>query len=65
MFENLTSRERCLLHAINMIHDRVEFYKNCCGGEVFAYESAATILDYAWNENWECLNQFDYFNEKE
>jgi len=29
-----------------------------------AYDSATAILEYAWNENWEALNQFDYFGEE-
>lgn len=29
-----------------------------------AYDSATAILEFAWDENWEALNQFDYFGEE-
>ena len=29
-----------------------------------AYDSATAILEFAWNEDWETLNQFDYFGEE-
>ena len=70
--ENLTNRERCLLRAIGMIKDRKNYYDNVRGfsiselanGMYCAYDSAATILELAWDENWEALNQFDYFGKE-
>ena len=70
--ENLTNRERCLLRAIRMINDRKNHYDNVrsfsiselANGMYCGYDSASAILDYAWDENWEALNQFDYFGEK-
>lgn len=70
--ENLTNRERCLLRAIGMLKDRRNYYADACETSVigitnetyWAYDSAVAILEFAWNENWEALNQFDYFGEK-
>lgn len=67
--ENLTNRERCLLRAIGMLKDRRNYYNDAREpfaigntNEMYcAYESATAILEFAWNENWEALNQFDYF----
>ena len=70
--ENLTNRERCLLRAIGMLKDRKNYYASMrkpvdvdvTDGMYWAYDSAAAILEYAWNEDWETLNQFDYFGEE-
>jgi len=69
---DMTNRERCLLRAIGMLKDRKNYYYNARNlstsgvgdGMYCAYDSAATILDYAWDENWEALNQFDYFGKE-
>lgn len=69
--ENLTSRERCLLRAIGILKDRRNYYADAhepfaigtIDGIYSAYGSAVAILEYAWDENWEVLNQFDYFGE--
>ena len=72
-FENLTNRERCLLRAIGMLKDRRNYYADARGpfsissttdGTYWAYVSAVEILEFAWDENWEALNQFDYFGEE-
>ena len=70
--ENLTNRERCLLRAIGMLKDRRNYYADVrnfflselADGMYCAYDSAAAILEFAWDENWEALNQFDYFGEE-
>ena len=70
--ENLTNRERCLLRAIGMLKDRKNYYYNACNfspselvnGMYCAYDSAAAIFEFAWDENWEALNQFDYFGKE-
>ena len=70
--ENLTNRERCLLRAIGMLKDRKNYYADACetpaigitDGMHWAYDSATAILEFAWNEDWETLNQFDYFGEE-
>ena len=70
--ENLTNRERCLLRAIGMLKDRKNYYADVCESfaigttnEMYwAYDSAVAILEFAWDENWEALNQFDYFGEE-
>lgn len=62
--ENLTNRERCLLRAIGMLKDRKNYYADTGCEEYYAYDSAVAILEFAWNENWEALNQFDYFGEE-
>lgn len=71
--ENLTNRERCLLRAIGMLKDRKNYYADAgefsigdslTKGMYYAYDTTTAILDFAWNENWEALNQFDYFGEE-
>ena len=70
--ENLTNRERCLLRAIGLIKDRMIYYADACetsasdltNGMRSAYSSATAILEFAWDEDWETLNQFDYFGEE-
>lgn len=70
--ENLTNRERCLLRAIGMLKDRKNYYADVrepftigvTDGTYWAYDSAVAILEFAWDENWEALNQFDYFGEE-
>ena len=70
--ENLTNRERCLLRAIGMLKDRRDYYADArepfaigtIDGIHLAYDSAVAILEFAWNEDWETLNQFDYFGEE-
>ena len=70
--ENLTNRERCLLRAIGMFKDRRKYYADArsfsvsglADGMCCAYDSATAILEFAWDENWEALNQFDYFGEE-
>lgn len=36
--------------------------KQCALSEASAYNSAWWILHYAMTENWEALEQFDYYN---
>ena len=62
--ENLTNRERCLLRAVGMLKDRMDYYANACCEEYYAYDSAVAILEFAWDEDWEALNQFDYFGKE-
>lgn len=57
----MTEQERCMLRAYGIIRERAniarlerDFVK------ATAYESAAEMIRYGINCNWECLNQFDY-----
>ena len=57
-------RDRCLLRALGLLEDRGKYWANQkdykrCG----CYDSAANILRYAMNEDWEALNQYDYYDE--
>lgn len=63
--------------ALQMLKDREEYYseqaekleshtaKQCALSEANAYHSAWWILYYAIHEDWECLDQFDYFRKGE
>ena len=63
--EKMTFKDRCLLRALGMLEDRANYYLTQYNDmhRATAYQSAAYILRYAIDENWEMLNQFDYFGE--
>jgi len=71
--ENLTNRERCLLRAIGMLKDRKNYYASMhkpvdidvTDKMYWAYDSAVAILESAWDEDLETLNQFDYFGKED
>ena len=54
--------DRAIFRAYGMFRDRANFYGHDAMG--YAYENAATILEYAMTDNWSCLNQFDYFGKE-
>ena len=58
-------KERCLLRAYRLLQDRAHYYFTQYQdlSRATAYQSAADILRYAMEENWEALNQYDYYNE--
>ena len=69
--------EELINRALRMIHDRYKYFgqraKNePTSGPIYrelatfaaAYKSAYDILDYAINNNEECLKEFDYYNDK-
>ena len=64
MNEKLSNKDKCILQAFKILVDRANYYES---NKVYAlgqaYQSAAQILEYAMDENWEALNQFDYFGE--
>lgn len=63
--------------ALQMLKDREEYYgnkahesdsyvvKQCALSEASAYNSAWWILHYAMHEDWDCLDQYDYFRKEE
>lgn len=65
MENNETALEMCL----RMLKERADYWRPRLG-EYFtglgdAYSSAANLLEYAMQDNIECLRQFDYYHEKE
>lgn len=45
-----------------MYTERIAFYTRIgCFHEASAYESARRMLEYAHNDDHDCLSQFDYF----
>lgn len=64
--KELNEQERCLLRAYGIMRERANYYR--LGNTekdiavAIAYESASDLLRYGADMNWECLNQFDYFN---
>ena len=58
-------KERCLLRAYGLLQDRADYWASQSDHpRATAYQSALTILHYAMEENWEALNQYDYYNEE-
>ena len=62
--ENETALEMCL----RLLKERAEYwYKNSDDGYEegmsVGYENAAFILEYAMQDDIECLRQFDYYHE--
>lgn len=48
-----------------ILHDRARYYaKHEKDDIVLAYETAITLIEYGISENWECVEQFDYFKER-
>lgn len=48
-----------------ILHDRAQYYaKREKDDIVMAYETAITLIEYGEKDNWECVEQFDYFKEK-
>ena len=58
-----TPQMRAVFRAYGMMRDRATFYGKDAMG--YAYEGVATLLEYTMTENWEALNQFDYFNKED
>ena len=57
-------KERCLLRAYRLLQNRADYWASQSDhSRATAYQSALTILHYAMEENWEALNQYDYYNE--
>jgi hypothetical protein len=49
--------------ALDIMRKRAEYYNRKKNYErAVAYESCATMLEYAIKENWECLEQFDDYS---
>lgn len=71
MNKNETALEMCL----RMLRERAEYWKSgisgdsyirgMVGGRADAYTSAACMLEYAMQDNIECLRQFDYYHKDE
>lgn len=54
-----TPYERAIFHALGIIRERALLYQaEKDFARATAYSSAADILAYAMEENWECMNQF-------
>ena len=64
--------------ALNILENRFQYWneqasyddktrdeKIICLARSSAYNSAWWILYYAIHEDWDCLDQFDYFNKEE
>ena len=62
--------DKAIFKAYGLLRDRVSFYNveapysDRDADFATAYENACTMLEYAMTDNWECLNQFDYFKER-
>lgn len=63
-------RDRAVFRVYGIFRDRMNYYLHspCPANETqktmgHIYETAALLLEYAMTENWEVLNQFDYFGE--
>lgn len=67
-FNEMNSQEHALLRAYGLLRERMNYYN--LGATVadksraVAYESASEILKAGINEDWEMLNQFDYYDER-
>lgn len=71
MSKNETALEMCL----RMLKERAKYWGSGISGDSYirgmvsgradAYNSAASILEYAMQDNIECLWQFDYYHENE
>lgn len=71
MDKNETALEMCL----RMLKERADYWNSGISGDSFirgmvsgradAYNSAAIMLEYAMQNNIECLRQFDYYHEDE
>lgn len=60
-----TNYERAIFKALGIIRERALFYEaEHDFARALAYMSAADILAYAMEENWECMNQFDYYDKE-
>ena len=66
--KEFSGKDRALLRALGMLRDRRNYYDsvnrdttNAAFGA--AYASAVTILEAALSEDWETLNQYDYYGE--
>ena len=60
-----TDYERAIFKALGIIRERALFYEaEQDFARALAYMSAADILDYAMEEHWECMNQFDGYDER-
>jgi len=59
----MTDRELAMLRAYGILRERANYWRLSPADPVraIAYESAATILEAGMNEDWETLNQFDYY----
>lgn len=67
-FNEMNSQEHALLRAYGILRERMNYF-NLGATEVdksraVAYESASEILKAGINEDWEILNQFDYYERK-
>ena len=55
-----TDYQRAIFKALGIIRERAIFWDTEKDfARAGAYSSAADILAYAMEENWECLNQFE------
>lgn len=49
--------------ALNIMRKRAKYYNREENYEcAVAYESCAAMLEYAMEENWDCLEQFDDYS---
>lgn len=59
--------EQLIRECLRMLREREQFWKR--RGQNFtvetAYSTAADMLEYAINDNAECLAQFDYYGEED
>lgn len=58
--DEMNDQERCLLRAYGILRERALYWEIQYGdmARASAYDSAAAILKYGAEGNWECLNQF-------
>ena len=64
----MNSQEHALLSAYGILRERMNYFNlgatEADKSRAVAYESASEILKAGINEDWETLNQFDYYERK-
>lgn len=67
-FNEMSSQEHALLRAYGILRERMNYFSlgttQADISRAVAYESASEILKAGINEDWETLNQFDYYERK-
>lgn len=67
-FNEMNSQEHALLRAYGILCERMNYFNlgatEADKSRAVAYESASEILKAGINEDWEILNQFDYYERK-
>lgn len=67
-FHEMSSQEQALLRAYGLLRGRMNYYYRGSTAvdksKAIAYKDASEILKASINEDWETLNQFDYYERK-